>query len=818
VPPQATLWPESFLTSLESLDVSSPHFADQLEKFWTRLGEYAETYLATEPDNKNQILNLFDKYLDTGPAKEIYSVKIAHADFLLLQKLNCAYDVWAVLAGHGIKRFIRGKTTPWETHEKPLVDSYRLEVKARLARRFEEGISLFKLAARAAEAGTTRHCKNRARLLLALAAGLEAHSESRKNQTLSEAAARFRQGRKLAKGTDLEPALGFLENTCKLRDSEITWELDEGLAAFNSAMSFARQLPNPETLFKRPNPWTSFKDFQNEQLFIVVLRLLRERQLSGLEQAAANLRKIIADCGESGRRLEMRVRLLAVEAVQALQAGQQPYFEQCVDDLSDMRTRSGVSPNTKKLIESVTKAPRTADPRSLFSEVLPLFSPDLVRDADRNFLQGAPLWLQHLARSNEREASRAFLSWYSRVVVDWAWSVHEKNAAERAQTPSPRPEIRNVPLDRIASLILRLHADAEWGDETGALLRKLGLEIQSLVAEETTEDDFSKRAKLIVRETEKLLLPMVMSVERQVDGSIHLKRLDGSQEIYKYSQHEIDRRSVYTDARRVYLKPRFRFKSQRPYGAGNRRLYLYPAPSCPEFWPACLIVEGPSDASFFETMLDRMEPGWRAIHPEHDSRAAIIEVRASGGADRVPEVYRQTRQEGRFHTVDPRLEAGAERIVVAVDADRASLFEGREDVSRARHKLVLNPDLERVAPVALYKALELSLSRILTEPEKDILASWTDLSSREFELQIAQTFGIYLKRQPNPRDQFSFANRLAFAFPGYEPGAPWAPVWDACHRLLQLASGPVRVRELQVPKSLEQLSKHGTRMRLDAGT
>src|SRR4029077_7048428 len=119
------------------------------------------------------------------------------------------------------------------------------------------------------------------------------------NQTLSEAAARFRQGRALAQGTDLEAALGFLENTCKLRDSETAWELDTGLDAFNSAMSFARQLPNPETLFKRPNPWTSFKDFQNEQLFIVVLRLLRERQLSGLEQAAANLRQIIADCGES---------------------------------------------------------------------------------------------------------------------------------------------------------------------------------------------------------------------------------------------------------------------------------------------------------------------------------------------------------------------------------------------------------------------------------------------------------------------------------------------------------------------------------------
>lgn len=162
----------------------------------------------------------------------------------------------------------------------------------------------------------------------------------------------------------------------------------------------------------------------------------------------------------------------------------------------------------------------------------------------------------------------------------------------------------------------------------------------------------------------------------------------------------------------------------------NKPLHAYPAPNCPEFHCACLIVEGPSDKAFFEAMLDRVEPGWRCLDCQtHDGRCAI-EVRAAGGGTEVPVLYRWARlhEAEFFYTHDTLLGASAERIVVVVDADKAGLIAGLATSGKpARHRIVLTPDLERASLPAFVAALQAEIQRELTEHEQSELTDWGDI-------------------------------------------------------------------------------------------
>ena len=134
------------------------------------------------------------------------------------------------------------------------------------------------------------------------------------------------------------------------------------------------------------------------------------------------------------------------------------------------------------------------------------------------------------------------------------------------------------------------------------------------------------------------------------------------------------------------------------------------------------------------------------------------------------------------------LDAGSERIVVVVDADHSHILNAGEDISRARHKIVLHPDLERIAPSALEHALVESIGRPLTYQEKQKLESWIKLGAKEFEGRIADEWNVYLKRQSVPKNAIAFSTYLAKYFPERQPNTPWERVWEACYRLLLLGT------------------------------
>jgi hypothetical protein len=93
------------------------------------------------------------------------------------------------------------------------------------------------------------------------------------------------------------------------------------------------------------------------------------------------------------------------------------------------------------------------------------------------------------------------------------------------------------------------------------------------------------------------------------------------------------------------------------------------------------------------------------------------------------------------------------------------------------------------------------MGRQLSYEEKQNLEAFVKLSAKDFEEQIAAHFNTYLKRQSDPKHAISIATYLAHFFPEYQPNAPRTPsnrVWEACERVLLLASGPTRMRPLEL--------------------
>jgi hypothetical protein len=271
--------------------------------------------------------------------------------------------------------------------------------------------------------------------------------------------------------------------------------------------------------------------------------------------------------------------------------------------------------------------------------------------------------------------------------------------------------------------------------------------------------------------------------------SVVLTRTDVSKETHQYPIAEIDRRTRQNvTGNRAYLKARYRASLQTPRNKKNSPLYLHPAPAYPQLSCACLIVEGESDATFFRGILDRLQPGWQYLRCESHRDRPVIEVRVSGGADRLGATYKRARSDGFFHTADPSLDAGGERIIVVVDEDHAEVFrKTHEDVSRARHRVVLRPDVERIAPEALLAALGLVRGRPLDLADRRAVKELLSLSGHDFESAVFRRWGIYLKRS-DPRHASAFANHLATTFPMAGQGQASDRVWQACERLFRLAT------------------------------
>jgi len=181
---------DALVSSLASL-LASPNSFSVFEDFWRSHGKSIRSdVISIGPKSAALCLNLLEQTLNHGPTAGVYGVKIAHADYLQLRKLDCAYDIWDLLVQCGRRPYIREKLgTDWDTHERHITESYLWEVKARLTQDTEQRISLFRKASNAAQKGVTKHCISRANSLEAHAIRLEAEMFVRKRE--------FRQAAKL---------------------------------------------------------------------------------------------------------------------------------------------------------------------------------------------------------------------------------------------------------------------------------------------------------------------------------------------------------------------------------------------------------------------------------------------------------------------------------------------------------------------------------------------------------------------------------------------------------------------------------------------
>jgi hypothetical protein len=340
--------------------------------------------------------------------------------------------------------------------------------------------------------------------------------------------------------------------------------------------------------------------------------------------------------------------------------------------------------------------------------------------------------------------------------------------------------------------------------------------------------EHSDAVRLLIRDTETYLFPLAVRVRYDPTRGFLVSRLDGQGEIWEYSHEAIAEETRQTEPRLGYLKARHRCSLHAPADLKNRFLFIYPAPNCPSFQSTCLLVEGPSDATFFGAMLDRIEPGWREIRSDSNPLYPAIEIRVAHGADNLPavyddlsDVYDKLRRESRFHTTR-QMGASAERIVIVVDQDHLYLLQNGyrdrsgkiRDITRARHRVILTPDLERTSVSALVEAIGATTGRPLEAAEISKLEeSAQQLKGDSFKVAIEKDWSVNLKSPAG-----GFPRQLAHAFPNRAfSDARSQRVWEACEQVLVLASGAKSIQELvspelrapRTPKSRRQASGAG---------
>lgn len=293
------------LFGLEQIDWTSSGKTD-FEEAWVKDSSEIVTCVENDLRLRPRFVAVLNKYLDTDPVVGVYGVQIGRSSHKHLQQLEVAYDVWALLASLGHRRFIRGKETPWNENERPMVESYRWEVKARLARPIyprTDMIDRFRKAAVAASEGPKHHCGNRARHMEAYAVRHEAH-DLVANGDFDAAIELFDKAKALAGETGHADLIEFYRWTAALRSAEANLQFSEALDAHKEATTAIARFSNPDTLFRIPNPWTSYEDFLGERDFITTIRSL-EMGTSALRDALGTVQRLVNIAQESHRRTHL---------------------------------------------------------------------------------------------------------------------------------------------------------------------------------------------------------------------------------------------------------------------------------------------------------------------------------------------------------------------------------------------------------------------------------------------------------------------------------------------------------------------------------
>ncbi len=807
------------LASIEELTyLAAEQDQREFEYVWTANRNLVESHLSKKPTDCDVWLDALQRYLLSGPAYGKYAKQISHATTEELRRLDCAYDVWHLLEQAGRRVYARGgdKTDrPWDTHERPITASSRWYVKARLTpQRSGPGgkIELFRKAAEEARQGTTNHCRNRASYMEAFARHYTAFDllrRARDERVFEEAARLFEEARRLVETTDeeVDPARAhfedFFRSLCALQDAEVRLDLPGARRALGKALEAGRKLPNPEGPFRTPNPWTSRRDLENEERFIEVIGELQSRDIWALESAIKALDDIIADCEVSERKEELGTRLLVLKGVKAARDKQQAELERYCDQAARSTERPLAGKRSKRLVELLRKTLSGSNAKEMLSSVIPLLPLGLVGIGDPEsltpLLYSAPSWLRELSKASGQDEARALLLWYIRLVLDYLWSVCERAATQEGRKLSPRPFFADLPYQNLPEQVESIRQLLRWTGAPAKEIEALGTRLPNLIGQAAApETEFVGGVEVLIRETQRWLFPLAVRFQLHQGAELALERVDDPGPEYRYGAGRFDASAIMGQVGVAYVKPRMGRGMGRPEERDHRALVLYPAPAYPLFSRTCLIVEGPSDKAFFETILDRIEPGWRALRSEADPSRQTIEIRAAGGADEVPREYASARKEGAFHELDPLLEAGAGRIVAVVDADkREVLLDKHQDVSRCGHQCVLDPDLERIAAPAFKAALEIALQRRLDLGEIDELCRRFGSPGKEFTAWVHEKWGIALKRQDSGRAK-GFAVLLATVFPERRGGSKWSAVWDICDRVLMLAKRRSRLKPLVI--------------------
>lgn len=806
----------ALLLRMEQLTyVVADHDQHQFERLWRDYGDFITPYLTTTAVDRERWLDAFEKYLLSGPAYEKNAKDISRATVAELRKLECAYDVWNVLETWGRRVYVRGsdkQNRPWDIHERPLTASSRWYVKACLAINSDGPggrIELFRLAAEEARQGSTNHCLNRAKhmdayILHYKAMGLlgSATDES----VFEDASELFARASRLAEPVNEDGGQGhaeheaFFRSLCQLQAAEVALDLGAAQIALQKAIAAVRSLSNPEGPFRTPNPWTSLRDLENESRFIAILSKLQSDELDELEPAIKELDGIIADCEVSERKEELRTRLLVLKGLKATRDGHAGEFERHYSQAKKSTERIRAGKRSMELVKILQKA-SSSSAKKVLSDVVRQLPLGVVGIGDPSLpaplLYSAPSWLKKLSNTSSQDEARALLLWYVRLILDYFWSVCERDAYQEGRRLGARPMFADLPYlclpERLGFIRSLLKGKGEPAIEMATLAARVPSLIGQLAA---PGSDFVDSLEVLIRDTQRWLFPLAVLIKRRNREGLTLRRVDALHDEYSFEMRAVDDSAIQPGAQVAYVKARLGRITGRPMERGGKPLVLYPAPAYPNCSRTCLIVEGPSDKAFFEIMLDRIEPGYQAIRVEPDFSHQIIEIRDAGGASGVPEAYFRARKEGAFHSNDPLLDAGAERIAVVVDGDhRDVLVDTHEDVSRCRHRCVLHPDLERIALPGFRAAAEIVLGRALNSNELRELHNRLDSPGNEFANWVWDTLGLALKRRSTASTE-SFAVLLARAFPDAEPGAKWNVVWEICNRVLQLAKRPRRTATL----------------------
>ncbi|MFZ0844977.1 MAG: hypothetical protein WAM62_04235 [Pseudolabrys sp.] len=781
--------------SLVQAALENPNEEPKLTAYWQGNEALISDHLRTNPKNKAEVLQAFGNYLEVlRPAENVSSSEIMKANQLVLRKLNCAYGMWALLAENGRKYYVRGRRTKaaggWENQEVPQVEAYRWHVKARLDKEYgisgyTNKIKFYELASKAASAGTSVYCKNLARNLEAQALHTKADfiaKDKRKPilKRLVEAKKIYGLARDMANGTSQEWLMGFRENLCELRCALIELDVDRAGRAHNETISWARRFDDSERLFNRPNPWTSFKDFKNEEYFILVIKLLKERADDGLDQAIIHISQIITECTPGVRHSHLEVRSFFLKGLHAIKNRNSSQLRIQIRNLSNSLNVPVPRRDNKDLLTLLSEASEKTLAK-VIEDALPLFPFDSQGKGHftlPTLYYGFPFWLSSLLDSEEPDAKNLFMAWFARIISDYCWSIFEKKSEETGIHISERPPIWKASKKELGTIIHTLMSELQWEGPQRAALDSLcsWLWAHTRFTEEETEE--------IRAASERHVFPLVLGVETKPADEckkIVLARLDQKKATYTYKPSEIDERSLRQRNARAYVKSRFRAILQAPKEKG-RPLYLYSAPNYPRFLRTCLIVEGQTDKEFFETLLDRIEPGWRLLRSEISTFAPIIEVRQAKGAGGIKREYVKARDEGDFHVHAATSDPGAERIVIVLDVDEIEVLD--DDKLKVSKSFVLKPDLERVSAPAFCKALQEAIAGNIDHEGQQQIISLMSLNSADFESQISTQWGVRIKS----KDQ-RFGKLLAQNFPPFKAQDASSEVWRAAYLTLGLAYG-----------------------------